>query len=181
MILARCLSTQPGHIKFLLFNGDSGVLATLDARLYLTKFEQVKSRSGAANHRVYGFQRGGASVNLVVNTTEAEFKLALLRQQFGQVMKIIKENKIEGQSIIGYLQEKGFPEVALHFVEDKHVRFKLALSCGNLDVAMQSCSNWTIISTGTVWHPKLSNRATIQLLKCATKKLETLTSFRFCT
>ena len=36
------------------------------------------------------------------------------------------------------LQEKGYPEVALHFVRDERVRFNLAIECGNIEVALQS-------------------------------------------
>lgn len=42
------------------------------------------------------------------------------------------------QAIIAYLQEKGYPEVALHFVRDERIRFNLALECGNIEVALQS-------------------------------------------
>lgn len=40
-----------------------------------------------------------------------------------------------GEAVIGYLQRSGYPEVALHFVEDPETRFGLALACGNLDQA----------------------------------------------
>jgi hypothetical protein len=36
------------------------------------------------------------------------------------------------------LQQKGFPEVALHFVKDERTRFNLAVQCGNIEVALQS-------------------------------------------
>jgi coatomer protein complex subunit alpha (xenin) len=39
-----------------------------------------------------------------------------------------------GQAIISYLQDKGYPEVALNFVHDNKTRFKLALACGNIQV-----------------------------------------------
>ncbi len=40
--------------------------------------------------------------------------------------------------VCSYLQSKGFPEVALHFVKDERTRFNLALQCGNIEVALQS-------------------------------------------
>ena len=36
------------------------------------------------------------------------------------------------------VQEKGYPEVALHFVRDDRIRFNLAIECGNIEVALQS-------------------------------------------
>ena len=66
------------------------------------------------------------------------FKLALVQKKYAQVLKMVKESNLIGQSIISYLQQKGFPEVALHFVKDERTRFNLALKCGNLDAAIQS-------------------------------------------
>nr|GFA92272.1 coatomer subunit alpha-1-like [Tanacetum cinerariifolium] len=39
-----------------------------------------------------------------------------------------------GQAMIAYLQQKGFPEVALHFVKDERSRFNLALESGNIQI-----------------------------------------------
>lgn len=73
-----------------------------------------------------------------VDTTEYMFKLALLHRKFDTVLSMIRGNALCGQSIIAYLQSKGFPEVALHFVKDERTRFNLALECGNIEVALQS-------------------------------------------
>lgn len=73
-----------------------------------------------------------------VDTTEYKFKLALLQRKFDTVLAMIKGAGLTGQSIIAYLQQKGFPEVALHFVRDERTRFNLALECGNIEVALQS-------------------------------------------
>lgn len=37
-------------------------------------------------------------------------------------MHMVRHSRLCGQSIISYLQEKGFPEVALHFVNDNKAR-----------------------------------------------------------
>lgn len=62
-----------------------------------------------------------------------------------QVLHMVRNAKLVGQSIIAYLQKKGYPEVALHFVKDEKTRFSLALECGNIEV---SCcwTNCTIMS-----------------------------------
>ena len=70
-----------------------------------------------------------------VDTTEYIFKLALMQRKFDQVLAMIKSSQLCGQSIIAYLQSKGFPEVALHFVQDERTRFMLAIECGNIEVA----------------------------------------------
>lgn len=51
-----------------------------------------------------------------------------------QVLHMVRNSKLVGQSIIAYLQKKGYPEVALHFVKDEKTRFSLALECGNIEV-----------------------------------------------
>ena len=73
-----------------------------------------------------------------VDTTEYMFKLALLQRKFDTVLAMIRGAGLTGQSIIAYLQQKGFPEVALHFVRDERTRFSLAIECGNIEVALQS-------------------------------------------
>jgi coatomer protein complex subunit alpha (xenin) len=51
---------------------------------------------------------------------------------------MVRGAKLVGQSIIAYLKEKGYPEVALHFVKDEKTRFALALDCGNIEVALEA-------------------------------------------
>ena len=77
-----------------------------------------------------------------VDTTEYMFKLALLQRKFDTVLAMIRGSALCGQSIIAYLQAKGFPEVALHFVKDERTRFNLALECGNIEVALKSAQVW---------------------------------------
>ena len=48
---------------------------------------------------------------------------------------MVRSAKLVGQSIIAYLQQKGYPEVALHFVKDERTKFALALECGNIEVS----------------------------------------------
>lgn len=62
---------------------------------------------------------------------------------------MIRNFQLCGQSIIAYLQQKGFPEVALHFVKDERTRFNLALECGNIDVALTSA---TAIDQKDTWY-----------------------------
>ena len=90
-----------------------------------------------------------------VDTTEYMFKLALLQRKFDQVLAMIRNSALCGQSIIAYLQLKGFPEVALHFVKDERTRFNLAIECGNIEVALQSAQVRTMaaptLALGVSW------------------------------
>jgi coatomer protein complex subunit alpha (xenin) len=73
-----------------------------------------------------------------IDTTEARFKLALANKKYGTVMHMVRNSRLCGRAIVAYLQSKGFPEVALHFVKEPRTRFRLALACGNIEAAMES-------------------------------------------
>ena len=47
---------------------------------------------------------------------------------------MVRHAKLVGQSLISYLEKKGYPEVALHFVKDERTKFGLAIDCGNIEV-----------------------------------------------
>ncbi len=59
-------------------------------------------------------------------------------RRYDEVLHMVRNAKLVGQSIIAYLQKKGYPEVALHFVKDEKTRFGLALECGNLEVGLEA-------------------------------------------
>src|SRR5699024_1099060 len=58
--------------------------------------------------------------------------------KYDEVLQMVRSAELVGQSIIAYLQKKGYPEVALHFVKDEKTRFALALECGNIEVALEA-------------------------------------------
>jgi coatomer protein complex subunit alpha (xenin) len=91
---------------------------------------RVKARS------VYCLDRAAKPKVLTIDPTEYRFKLALVKRNYEEMLQIIKTSSLVGQSIISYLQKKGYPEIALQFVQDPQTRFELAIECGNLDVAV---------------------------------------------
>ncbi|KAK6438266.1 hypothetical protein LTR95_005531 [Oleoguttula sp. CCFEE 5521] len=116
------------HIKYTLMNGDNGIVRTLEHTVYLVR---VKGRS------VYCLDRAAKPKVLTIDPTEYRFKLALVKRHYDEMLNIIKNSSLVGQSIISYLQKKGYPEIALQFVQDPQTRFELAIECGNLDVAVE--------------------------------------------
>eukprot|EP01087_Luapelamoeba_hula_P004330 TRINITY_DN1425_c0_g1_i1.p1 TRINITY_DN1425_c0_g1~~TRINITY_DN1425_c0_g1_i1.p1 ORF type:complete len:1081 (-),score=150.06 TRINITY_DN1425_c0_g1_i1:28-3270(-) len=124
--------TTLNHIKYCLVNGDHGIIRTLDVPIYVT---------GVRGNKVYCLDREVKNRVIAIDSTEYMFKLALLQRRFNDVAKMIKpgQSNLVGQSIIAYLQTKGFPEFALYFVKDTKTKFNLALECGNIDVA-QACA-----------------------------------------
>jgi coatomer subunit alpha len=121
--------TTLNHIKYCLSNGDSGIIRTLDVPVYITKVE---------GENLYCLDRECKTRKMKIENTEAMFKMALANKQYGDVMRMVHHSRLCGQSIIAYLQQKGYPEVALHFVRDFKTRFRLALACGNIEIAMET-------------------------------------------
>lgn len=121
--------TTSNHIKYALINGDHGIIRTLDLPVYITK---IKANS------VYCLDREVRPRIMNIDPTEYKFKLAIVNRKYEEVLHMVRNAKLIGQSIISYLQKKGYPEVALHFVKDEKTRFALALECGNLDIALDS-------------------------------------------
>lgn len=72
---------------------------------------------------------------------------------------MVKHSKLIGQSIIAYLQQKGYPEIALHFVKDEKTRFSLALECGNIEIALEAARS---IDDKVCWE-KLAEAALLQV------------------
>lgn len=117
------------HIKYALPQGDNGIVRTLDQPVYLTR---------VSGKNLHILDRDGNARVMHIDPTEYRFKLALVKRQYDEVLHIIRNSNLVGQSIIAYLQKKGYPEVALHFVRDDRTRFELALECGNLEVALET-------------------------------------------
>ncbi|KAF2402363.1 Coatomer, alpha subunit [Trichodelitschia bisporula] len=137
------------HIKYTLMNGDNGIVRTLEQTIYLVK---VKGRN------VYTLDRASHPRVLAIDPTEYRFKLALVKRNYDEMLNIIRNSSLVGQSIISYLQKKGYPEIALQFVQDPQTRFELAIECGNLEVAVEMAKQldrprlWQRLSTEALAH-----------------------------
>ncbi|GJN09183.1 hypothetical protein PR202_ga27165 [Eleusine coracana subsp. coracana] len=121
--------TTLNHMKYCLPNGDSGIIKTLDVPVYITR---------VVGNGIFCLDRDGKNKLITVDASEYIFKLALLRKRYDHVMSMIKNSQMCGQAVISYLQQKGFPEIALHFVKDEKTRFNLALESGNIQIAVAS-------------------------------------------
>lgn len=113
---------------------------------------RVKARN------VYCLDRAAKPKILEIDPTEYRFKLALVKRNYEEMLQIIKTSSLVGQSIIAYLQKKGYPEIALQFVQDPQTRFELAIECGSLEVAVETAKQldkpklWTRLGTEALLH-----------------------------
>lgn len=146
--------TTLNHIKYALPSGDTGIIKTLDQPIYLTR---VKGKV------VHCIDRNGRPRTIAIDPTEYRFKLALSKENYDEVLQIIRNSNLVGQSIIAYLQKKGHAEIALHFVQDPSTRFDLAIECGNLDVALEMARE---VDKQDVW-----SRLATQALKQGSHKI----------
>eukprot|EP00548_Thalassiothrix_antarctica_P002715 CAMPEP_0194130964 /NCGR_PEP_ID=MMETSP0152-20130528/1845_1 /TAXON_ID=1049557 /ORGANISM="Thalassiothrix antarctica, Strain L6-D1" /LENGTH=1291 /DNA_ID=CAMNT_0038825611 /DNA_START=67 /DNA_END=3942 /DNA_ORIENTATION=- len=121
--------TTLNHVKYVLPSGDTGTIRTLDNPVYAMR---------VVKDQLFCLDREARPRVISIDSTEARFKLALANKRYGQVMHMVRHSRLCGRAIVAYLQSKGFPEVALHFVREPRTRFRLALACGNIEAAMES-------------------------------------------
>lgn len=141
--------TTSNHIKYALVQGDYGIIRTLDLPIYITR---IKAQ------QVFCLDREAKPKILNIDATEYKFKLALVNRKYDEVLQMVRNSQLVGQSIIAYLQKKGYPEVALHFVKDEKTRFALALECGNIEVALEAARS---LDDQTCWD-RLAEAALLQ-------------------
>lgn len=142
--------TTSNHIKYAISNGDHGIIRTLDIPIYLTRVK---------GNQVFCLDRACRPKIFHINPTEFKFKLALISHKFDEVLYMVRHDRLVGQSIIAYLQQKGYPEVALYFVKDNKTRLALALECGNIEVALESAK---VLDDKVCWN-RLANAALLQV------------------
>lgn len=167
--------TTLSHIKYALKNGDTGIVKTIEEPLYIVR---------AKNSTIHCLGRDGKMVAVSFDPTELQFKLALVNRHYDQVFHLIKTSNLMGQSIIGYLQKKGYPEIALQFVKDPKTRFDLAIECGNIDVALEMA---TSIDKEQYWNKlgvqalRQGNQAVLEFVYQKTKNFDKLSFLYVCT
>ena len=158
------------HIKFSLMNGDNGIVRTLEHPVYLVRVK---------GHTVYCLDRAAKPKPIQFDPTEYRFKQALVKRDYPEVLNIIKTSSLVGQSIISYLQKKGYPEIALQFIQDPQTRFELAIECGNLEVATDMAKQldrpklWTRLGTEALTH------GNHQIVEMAYQKLRSFDKLSF--
>ncbi|KAF2883804.1 hypothetical protein ILUMI_22390 [Ignelater luminosus] len=160
--------TTSNHIKYTIINGDHGIIRTLDLPIYITRVK--------GNH-VFCLDRECRPRMLTIDSTEFKFKLALIQHKYEEVLHMVRNSRLVGQAVIFYLQQKGYPEVALHYVKDEKTRFTLALECGNIEVALDAAkalndrSCWFQLADAALMH---GNHQVVEMCYQRTKSFDKL-------
>ncbi|ORX92400.1 Coatomer, alpha subunit [Basidiobolus meristosporus CBS 931.73] len=156
------------HIKFLLFQGDHGIIRTVGEPVYLLRSE------GTVLHIL---DRKNKPDSIVIDPTEYQFKLALIEKNLSRAVHFIRDSSLVGKGVVAYLQQLGYPEIAMFFVDDETDRFELALDAGNIDAALRSCQSidkygcWAKLSDEALKH---GNRHVAELAYRRIKRLDRL-------
>ncbi|XP_022914728.1 coatomer subunit alpha [Onthophagus taurus] len=160
--------TTSNHIKYTLINGDHGIIRTLDLPIYITRVK---------GNNVFCLDRECKPRTFTIDPTEFKFKLALIHHKYEDVLYMVKNARLVGQAIISYLQKKGYPEVALHFVKDDKTRFTLALECGNIEIALDAAKSlndkqcWDQLAEAALMH---GNHQVVEMCYQRTKSFDKL-------
>lgn len=147
---------------------DHGIIRTLDLPIYITRVK---------GNNVFCLDRECKPRVLTIDPTEFKFKLALIHHKYDQVLYMVRNARLVGQAIISYLQQKGYPEVALHFVKDDKTRFTLALECGNIEIALDAAKAlndkacWDQLAAAALMH---GNHQVVEMCYQRTKSFDKL-------
>jgi len=156
------------HVKYCLPNGDSGIIHSLQNPIYLVRVHK---------QQMWYIDRENIVNKQKLNCTEYLFKLSLHQRKFNDVKMWIQNGRLCGNVVIGYLKQKGFPEVALHFVEDQQTRFNLALEYGHIEVAMTAAQE---LDEQTCWNRlglealRQGNQQIVEMVYQRTKNFDAL-------
>lgn len=115
--------TTYNSIKYLLPNGDTGILKSIDKIVYPLELEEST---------LYCFDHNGNLLKEAIDNEEYLFKLSIKNTNIKKVKEFIKNNKSPGNSMISYLVKKNIHSVALTLAQDEKSKFQLALKSGNL-------------------------------------------------
>ncbi|KPA82570.1 putative coatomer alpha subunit [Leptomonas pyrrhocoris] len=154
--------TTSDHLKYCyLRNGETSTISTLKNVVYLVR---------AVGDTIYVLTRDGRVLRKELDNAELNFKLKLQQQSYRDLIRIMRQGKLRGQALVGYLHKHGHSEIALHFVSDALTRFNLAVECGALDIAKATAVE---LNQPAIWR-RLADTATrfgdIQLAQFASAK-----------
>lgn len=118
------------HVKYMFLDSKtSGTFRSIDQPVYVAFYR---------NNQIFAVTRQGEMEIYPVDNTDYLFKSALNQKNLLEVKEILSKGQLCGRSIVCYLKEQGYSEIALFFEKDMKQRFNLALASGNLQVAFEA-------------------------------------------
>ena len=120
------------HLKYVLSNGDKGILKSLSDIRYPFAINKDK--------KVLCFDIDGNVSEEEVETEGFLFKKSIQTTNIAKVKNFIKNNNTPGKAMISFLCKKNYPSVALSLTDDEKTKFNLALRSGNLQAAYEAAN-----------------------------------------
>lgn len=134
------------HIKFCLQNGLNGIIKSLESPRYLM----------AVANAVFYYSDSVRNLKTeAFNYLNVRFKLSLFNTNYDDVVNILKASPNIGLKTIENIQNAGFPDLSLKYVNDPKQKFSLALQSGKLEEAMAAAD----ILKEKVYYEKLAEKA----------------------
>ncbi|CAD8059253.1 unnamed protein product [Paramecium primaurelia] len=124
--------TTKSQIKYLLLNGDTGVLKSTENILYLVKGEQQQQNT----LKLIAVDNAAQYITQILDIQEPLFKIAILNKDLNAIHKFVENN--QNEAVLSYLYQKRLASVALKLVKDKQAKFSLSLDSGNLEQAYKA-------------------------------------------
>ena len=118
------------HVKYSLIEpGLYGIVKSTETPLYLMNVKNSVIYYSTANQSI-------ESQRIVY--TDVAFKLNLLNKNYENIVKTLKAGNVYGNKTVESIQNAGFPDLSMKFVEDPKQKFNLALKSGKLDEAKEA-------------------------------------------
>ncbi|CAD8089698.1 unnamed protein product [Paramecium sonneborni] len=124
--------TTKSQIKYLLLNGDSGVLKSTENILYLAKGEEQQQNK----LKLIAVDNTSQFITQILDIQEPLFKIAILNKDLNAIYKFVENN--QNEAVLSYLYSKKLASIALKLVKDKQAKFSLSLDSGNLEQAYKA-------------------------------------------
>ncbi|MEN2500530.1 MAG: hypothetical protein MHMPM18_004686, partial [Marteilia pararefringens] len=126
-------------IRYLLLNGESGILTSLPEISYIAHATvSVSKTTNKPCINVFTVNKESEVIKYECDGTEIYFKQSLASEDYDNVSKIIASGGLIGQSIVNHVNDCGYPEVALQFSDinqDPLACFQMALKSQNFEQA----------------------------------------------
>jgi len=134
------------HIKYSLQDGSNGIIKSLETPVYLMMVNNglFYLSDSLQNIKTENF-----------NYAEVRFKISLFNKNYDDVVNILRSGVIHGLKAIENIQNAGFPDLSLKFVNDPKQKFYLALQSGKLEEASSAAD----ILKDKIYYDKLAEKA----------------------
>lgn len=154
--------STPVHVKYALEDGDTTTILSVQQTLYI---------AAVRNNSVYCIDRNGSVKMVPLDFREFKFKQAVIRNDRPAILGSLKQLKSLTRTEISFLVKRGYPDLALKFVNDVQTRFPLAILAFDIDEALKAANNldqkkcWEHLAETAmqVGHIEAAERAYIQL------------------